>query len=272
MPPPARIGIEPESYAREIEAAGFTSVWYPGMNSPADLAAVEPALAATERLVLGTGIASVWTWPPAELAAAAERLENLYPGRFILGLGVSHAPAVEAAGQAYVKPYAKMVRFLDEMPATSAPVILAALGPKMLELSRDRAAGAHPYFSPPEHTAIARQVLGSAPLLVPEIAVSLTPGDSGAAQARDYAKMYLRLPNYTGNLRRLGYTDADIDGGGSDRLMSDVVPHGPEASLARITGHLDAGGDHVVVQLIGEGGRFAAGDLKALAELTKGLR
>jgi probable F420-dependent oxidoreductase len=272
MPPPARIGIEPESYAREIEAAGFTSVWYPGMNSPADLAAVEPALAATERLVLGTGIASVWTWPPAELAAAAERLENLYPGRFILGLGVSHAPAVEAAGQAYVKPYAKMVRFLGELPATSAPVILAALGPKMLELSRDRTAGAHPYFCPPEHTAIARQVLGPAPLLVPEIAVSLTPGDSGAAQARDYAKMYLRLPNYTGNLRRLGYTDADIDGGGSDRLMSDVVPHGPEASLARITGHLDAGGDHVVVQLIGEGGRFAAGDLKALAELTKGLR
>jgi probable F420-dependent oxidoreductase len=272
MPPPARIGIEPESYAREIEAAGFTSVWYPGMNSPADLAAVEPALAATERLVLGTGIASVWTWQPAELAAAAERLENLYPGRFILGLGVSHAPAVEAAGQAYVKPYAKMVRFLDELPATAAPVILAALGPKMLELSRDRAAGAHPYFSPPEHTAIARQVLGPAPLLVPEIAVSLTPGDNGAAQARDYAKMYLRLPNYTGNLRRLGYTDADIDGGGSDRLMSDVVPHGPEASLARITGHLDAGGDHVVVQLIGEGGRFAAGDLKALAELTKGLR
>jgi probable F420-dependent oxidoreductase len=272
MPPPARIGIEPESYAREIEAAGFTSVWYPGMNSPADLAAVEPALAATERLVLGTGIASVWTWQPAELAAAAERLANLYPGRFILGLGVSHAPAVEAAGQAYVKPYAKMVRFLDELPATSAPVILAALGPKMLELSRDRAAGAHPYFTPPEHTAIARRVLGPAPLLVPEIAVSLTPGDSGAAQARDYAKMYLRLPNYTGNLRRLGYTDADIDGGGSDRLMSDVVPHGPEASLARITGHLDAGGDHVVVQLIGEGGRFAAGDLKALAELTKGLR
>jgi probable F420-dependent oxidoreductase len=272
MPPPARIGIDPGSYAREIEAAGFTSVWYPGMNSPADLAAVEPALAATERLVLGTGIASVWTWPPAELAAAAERLENLYPGRFILGLGVSHAPVVEAAGQAYVKPYAKMARFLDELPATAAPLILAALGPKMLELSRDRAGGAHPYFSPPEHTAVARRVLGPAPMLVPEIALSLTSGDNGAAQARDYAKFYLRLPNYTGNLRRLGYTDADIEGGGSDRLMSDVVPHGPEASLARITGHLDAGGDHVVVQLIGEGGRFAAGDLKALAELTKGLR
>jgi probable F420-dependent oxidoreductase len=272
MPPPSRIGLDPESYAREIEAAGFTSVWYPGVNSPADLAALEPALAATQRLVLGTGIASVWTWPPAELAAAAQRLENQYPGRFVLGLGVSHAPAVEATGQAYVKPYTKMVRFLDELPAVPVPVILAALGPKMLELSRDRTAGAHPYFTPPEHTAFARQALGPAPLLVPEIAVALAPGDSGAAQARDYARFYLQLPNYTGNLRRFGYTDADIAGGGSDRLMSDVVPHGPEASLARITAHLDAGADHVVVQLLGEGGRFAAGDLKALAELTSGLR
>jgi probable F420-dependent oxidoreductase len=272
MPPPSRIGIEPESYARQIEAAGFTSVWYPGMNSAADLAAVEPALAATERLVLGTGIASVWTWQSADLAAAAERLENQYPGRFVLGLGVSHAPMVEATGQAYVKPYTKMVQFLDELPPLPVPVILAALGPKMLELSRDRAAGAHPYFAPPEHTAYARQVLGGEPLLIPEIAVSLTPGDTGAAQARDYAKMYLQLPNYTGNLRKFGYTDADIDNGGSDRLMSDVVPHGPEASVIRIAGHLDAGADHVVVQLVGEGGRFAAGDLKALSELTATLR
>ncbi|MGH3212246.1 MAG: TIGR03620 family F420-dependent LLM class oxidoreductase [Trebonia sp.] len=272
MPPPARLGLEPGSYAREIEAAGFTSVWYPGVNSPADLAAIEPALAATERLVLGTGIASVWTWPPTDLAAAAERLEDLYADRFVLGLGVSHAPVVEATGQAYEKPYTKMVRFLDELPAVPVPVILAALGPKMLELSRDKAAGAHPYFTPPEHTKFARQVLGPAALLVPEIAVSLTPGDAGAAQARDYAKFYLRLPNYTGNLRRFGYTDADIEGSGSDRLMSDVVPHGPEASLARITEHLGAGADHVVVQLLGDGGRFAAGDLRALAELTKGLR
>ena len=272
MPPPSRSGIEPESYARQIEAAGFTSVWYPGMNSAADLAAVEPALAATERLVLGTGIASVWTWQPADLAATAERLENQYPGRFVLGLGVSHAPAVEATGQAYVKPYTKMLQFLDELPPLAVPVILAALGPKMLELSRDRATGAHPYFTPPEHTSAARQVLGYEPLLIPEIAVSLTPGDTGAAQARDYAKLYLRLPNYTGNLRRLGYTDADIENGGSDRLMSDVVPHGPEASVLRIAGHLDAGADHVLVQLIGDGGRFAAGDLAALSELTARLR
>lgn len=271
MPPPARIGIDPGPYAQEIEAAGFTSVWFPGVNSAADLAALEPVLAATQRLVLGTGIASVWTWQPGEIAAAADRLTALYPGRFILGLGVSHAPAVEATGQAYVKPYTKMVRFLDELPAIDAPLVLAALGPKMLELSRDRTAGAHPYFSPPEHTAFARQALGPAPLLVPEIAVSLTPGAEGAAQARDYAKFYLRLPNYTGNLRRFGYSDADFEGG-SDRLMASVVPNGPAASLARISGHLVAGADHVVVQLIGTGGRFAAADLKTLADLTSGLR
>lgn len=272
MHPPARIGLDPESYAREIEAAGFTSVWYPGVNSAADLAAAEVALAATKNLVLGTGIASIWTWEPGELAAAADRLENLYPGRFVLGLGVSHAPPVEATGQAYVKPYTKMVGFLGDLPATGAPVVLAALGPKMLELARDRTAGAHPYFTPPEHTAFARQVLGAAPLLVPEIAVALTPGAAGAAHARDYARFYLQLPNYTGNLRRFGYTDADIDNGGSDRLLSDVVPHGPEDALARITEHRDAGADHVVVQLVGEGGKFAAGDLTALAELTAGLR
>lgn len=272
MPPPAAIGLDPGSYARDIEAAGFTSVWYPGVNSPDELAAVEHALAATDRLVAGSGIASVWTWQPAGLAAAADRLERRYPGRFVLGLGVSHAPVVEAAGQAYVKPYTKMVRFLDELPATAVPVILAALGPKMLQLSQDRAAGAHPYFVPPEHTALARQALGPAPLLVPEIAVALAPGEDGAAHARDYAKFYLGLPNYTNNLRRFGYTDADFSGGGSGRLMSEVVPHGPEASLARISGHLDAGADHVVVQLLGDGGRFAAGDLKALAELTAGLR
>ena len=272
MPPPAGTGLDQAQYARQIEAAGFTSVWFPGMNSPDALAAVEPALAATERLVLGTGIASVWTWTAAELAAETNRLAATYPDRFVLGLGVSHAPAVESTGQAYVKPYTKMVRFLDELPAVPVPVILAALGPKMLELSRDKAAGAHPYFTPPEHTKFARHVLGPAALLVPEIAVSLTPGDAGAAQARDYAKFYLRLPNYAGNLRRFGYTDADIEGSGSDRLMSDVVPHGPEASLARITEHLDAGADHVVVQPLGAGGRFAGGGLEALAELTAGLR
>jgi probable F420-dependent oxidoreductase len=268
MPPPAGTGLDPAEYARAIEAAGFTSVWFPRMNSLADLAAVEPALAATERLVLGTGIASVWTWAPAELAAETNRLAAAYPDRFILGLGVSHAPAVEAAGQAYVKPYSKMVQFLDELGSVAAPVVLAALGPRMLGLSRDRTAGAHPYFTPPEHTRFSREVLGPQPLLIPELAAALDPGERGAAAARDYAKRYLRLPNYTSNLKRFGFTDADIEGAGSDRLMSSVVPNGPLALAARLREHLAAGADHVLVQLVAEGGSFDAGGLTELTELV----
>jgi probable F420-dependent oxidoreductase len=270
MPPPAGTGLDPAEYARAIEAAGFTSVWFPRMNSLADLAAVEPALAATERLVLGTGIASVWTWAPAELAAEANRLAAAYPDRFILGLGVSHAPAVEAAGQAYVKPYSKMVQFLDELGEVAAPVVLAALGPRMLGLSRDRTAGAHPYFTPPEHTRFSREVLGPQPLLIPELAAALDPGERGAAAARDYAKRYLRLPNYTSNLKRFGFTDADIEGAGSDRLMSSVVPNGPLALAERLREHLAAGADHVLVQLVAEGGSFDAGGLTELTELVAG--
>jgi len=270
MPPPAGTGLDPAAYAREIEAAGFTSVWFPGMNSLAALASVEPTLAATERLVLGTGIASVWTWAPAELAAETNRLAAAYPDRFILGLGVSHAPAVEASGQAYVKPYSKMVQFLDEMGEVDAPVVLAALGPRMLELSRDRTFGAHPYFTPPEHTEYCREVLGPRPLLIPELAAALDPGERGAAAPRAYAARYLRLPNYTNNLRRFGFTDVDIEGAGSDRLMSSVVPNGPLALAARLSEHLAAGADHVLVQLVTDGGAFDAGGLPELTELVAG--
>jgi probable F420-dependent oxidoreductase len=256
MPPPARIGIEPESYARAIEAAGFTSVWYPGVNSAADLAAIEPALAATERLVLGTGIASVWTWPPAELAAAAERLEMLYPGRFILGLGVSHAPVVEATGQAYVKPYTKMVQFLDELPAVPVPVILAALGPKMLELAAERSLGAHTYFVPVAHTRAARERIGERALLATELACVVDAYTERArAKARKYAALYLRLRNYTTNLLRVGFTAEDLADGGSDRLIDAIVPHGtPEEIAAAARAHLDAGADHVCLQTVGVDG------------------
>jgi probable F420-dependent oxidoreductase len=271
MPPPAATGLDAAEYGREIEAAGFTSVWFPGMNSVADLTSVEPMLAATDRLVLGTGIASVWTWTPADLAREANRLAAAYPGRFVLGLGVSHAPLVESTGQAYVKPYSKMVQFLDGLPEVTAPVVLAALGPKMLELSRDRTLGAHPYFTPPEHTAYARRVLGAQPLVIPELAAALAPGEEGAAAARAYAKMYLGLPNYTNNLKRFGFTDADIASGGSDRLMSAVVPNGPVAIATRLREHLAAGADHVLVQLVTEGGTFDAGGLRALADLVAEL-
>ena len=272
MPPPGAAGVEAGAFAREIEAAGLTSVWFPGMNAKESLAAVEPMLAATDRLVLGTGIASIWTWDPAELAAEANRLAAAYPGRFVLGLGVSHAPPVEATGQAYVQPYTKMVGFLDALPAVDAPVILAALGPKMLRLAKERSAGAHPYFAPPEHTAIARAALGHDPLLIPELAAALATGADGADAARAYAKFYLALPNYTNNLKRLGYTDADINDGGSDRLMSRVVPHGADETSRRLREHLAAGADHVVVQLVTTGGKFDAAGLTQLAELTADLR
>jgi probable F420-dependent oxidoreductase len=271
MPPMTALGLDAAEYATKIEDAGFRSVWFPGVNNAKSLDAVEQVLAGTSSLYVGTGIASIWHWDAADLAARADHLAATYGDRFILGLGNSHAPVVEHLGQPYVKPYSKTVQFLDALPGTRAPVVLAALGPKMLELSRDRSAGAHPYFSPPEHTAFAREVLGGDPLLIPEIAVALAPGADGAAGARSYASMYLRLPNYTGNLRRFGYTDDDISGGGSDRLMSSVVPNGPAQSRARIKDHLDAGADHVVIQVLDPNGRFASGDLAELADLVAGL-
>jgi len=271
MPPPASLGLDPGEVAGTIEEAGFGSVWVPNVNAAENLAALEPLLAATGRLVVATGIASVWTWSPAELAAGADRLTADYPGRFVLGLGVSHAPLVEKTGQAYVRPLAKMRQFLDELPPLETPAVLAALGPKMLQLARVRTHGAHPYFVPPEHTSFARSVLGTDPVLIPELAVSLAPGDAGAAAARAYATYYLRLPNYTSNLRRLGFGDEDFADGGSDRLLSAVVPHGPEAVSARLREHLDAGADHVVMQPVGADGKFAAGDIGELAALAAGL-
>jgi len=271
MPPPARIGLDPEAFARAIEEAGFGSVWIPGVNAAADLEALKPLLAATDRLVVASGVASVWTWAPEALAAEADRVTGRYPGRFVLGLGVSHAPLVAAAGQAYTRPLAKMRQFLDELPAVRAPVVLAALGPKMLELSRDRADGAHPYFSPPEHTAFSRSVLEATPLLVPEQAVSLTDGSAGRTAGRSYAKYYLQLPNYVSNLRRFGFGDEDFADGGSDRLISTIIPAGPAAAAARIREHLDAGADHVVIQPVAETGFFAATDLGELASVVADL-
>lgn len=265
------LGLDPGEFGKQIEDAGFRSVWFSSVNNVSALEPIEAVLCATSRLIVGTGIASIWTWDPAELGARADGIALSYPGRFILGLGNSHAPIVESMGQSYTRPYSKMVQFLDALQAT-APLVLAALGPRMLKLSGDRALGAHPYFIPPEHTKFAREVLGPRPLLIPEIAVALAPGDQGAAHARAYAKFYLQLPNYTSNLKRLGFTDEDIADGGSARLITAVTPYGPEDSVARIRQHLEAGADHVVVQILGEKGRFAAGDLRALAGLVAGLR
>jgi len=265
------LGLDAAQYGKAIEDAGFGSVWFPGVNAPDDLEPLTQVLAATSRLIVGTGIASVWTWDPADLATRADQIAAAHPGRFVLGLGNSHAPLVESTGQAYVRPYSKTVEFLDALPPTQSPVVLAALGPKMLQLARERTLGAHPYFVPPEHTAFARLRLGRDPLLIPEIAIALAPGEQGVAYARAYAKFYLGLPNYTSNLKRLGFTEADFADGGSERLITSVTPSGPEASAARIREHLRAGADHVLVQVLGENGRFAPGDLGALASLVPDL-
>jgi probable F420-dependent oxidoreductase len=279
MPPTERTGADPEKTAGSIERAGFTSVWVGGGNATPDaFGRLRPLLAGSERLIVATGIANVWAWEPGEMRAAAAGLAAEFPGRFILGLGVSHAPAVAALGHPYERPLRKMEKFLDELDHPAAhgadhgelpPVVLAALGPKMLELSRDQAVGAHPYFTTPEHTAFARAVLGGVPLLVPELAVTLSP--DGAAGARAYAERYLRLPNYTRNLERFGFTPADLAGTGSDRLISAVIPSGPPAVLAAARAHLKAGADHVVIQPLDDSGGFAPAALGELASVVAEL-
>jgi probable F420-dependent oxidoreductase len=275
MPPPERTGVDPAAIAAAIERAGFTSAWIGGGNATQDaFARLRPLLAGSENLTVATGIANVWAWEPARMRAEAEDLAGEFPGRFILGLGVSHAPLVASLGHSYLRPLQKMEKFLDELdhPAQHGadrqlpPIVLAALGPKMLRLSRDQTLGAHPYFTTPEHTAFARSVLGPSPLLVPEQAVSLARDTTeGLAAGRAYCQRYLRLPNYTRNLERFGYGRADFADGGSDRLISAITPSGASAALDRVREHLDAGADHVVIQPLGVDGGFAAGAVDELA-------
>ena len=174
--------------------------------------------------------------------------------------------------QDYSQPFTRMVAYLDGLDAAEPPVpperrVLAALRPRMLELAKDRATGAHPYFVPVEHTAFAREVLGTGPLLAPEVAVVLETDRAAAlARAREYASIYLPLPNYANNLRRFGYTDDDIEGGGSDRLIEAVIPWGDAATVAeRVRAHLDAGADHVCVQVIADYNTFPLAEYRELA-------
>ncbi|WP_333752934.1 LLM class F420-dependent oxidoreductase [Streptomyces sp. IBSBF 2394] len=232
----------------ELERLGYGALWLGG-NTAARHAA--PLIGATERIVVGTSIQSIWEHKASEAAAGFAELEVSHPGRFVLGLGVSHAPLAEG----YRRPYSTMVGYLDELDRAgmrSGHRVLAALGPKMLDLARDRAAGAIPYLVTPEHTAQARERLGGGPLLAPEFKVVLDADPSRArATARAYLAMYLKLPNYTKNLLSLGFTDADVSGGGSDRLIDAVFAWGDEATVrARIDAFHDAGADHVALQLV----------------------
>ncbi|MCW3004732.1 MAG: family F420-dependent class oxidoreductase [Conexibacter sp.] len=263
--------------ARRIEELGYTALWIsetPGVKEPFAHAGL--LLGATERISLATGIANIWARDAAAARDGATTLAEAHPGRFTLGVGVSHQPIVAARGHDYAKPLTAMRRYLDGLdaipwrgpaPAAPVPLVLAALRPRMLELARDRAAGAHPYFTPAEHTARARATLGPEPLLAPEVAVVLESDPERArSRARSYATRYLELPNYTNNLRDLGYSDEDLAGGGSDRLIDAVVPWGDEATIARRIGeHFDAGADHVCIQPVGTDFAGAVAELERLA-------
>ena len=246
------IGEENASEAAKlVEDLGYGTFWLGG--SPR-LASVRPLLAATSRLTVATGIVNVWTYAPAELAAEHSALVAEYPGRLLVGIGVGHPEATSD----YSRPLAAMRTFLDGLDSADPPLpreerVLAALRPKMLELARDRAAGAHPYFVPVEHTSAAREVLGDGPLLAPEVACVVDPAyGRGARAARAYAETYLRLRNYTSNLLALGFTEKELADGGSDRLIDELIPHGTAEEIAPMArAHLEAGADHVALQAVG---------------------
>ena len=261
--------------AAELESLGYGALWSSGGFDPGLSATFGRLLASTTRVPVASGIVSMWAGAPADIGPAVTDLEARFPGRFLLGIGASHAPLVTD----YTRPYSHMVGYLDALDALETPVpmerrALAALGPRMLELAAGRAAGAHPYFVPVEHTARARSILGRAPLLAPEVAVVLeTDPVAARALAREYASLYLGLPNYTQNLRTLGFGDEDIDGGGSDRLIDAIVPWGDAATITdRIRSHHDAGADHVCLQVISETGRdgFPLAEYRELAKVLFG--
>jgi probable F420-dependent oxidoreductase len=240
--------------AKLVEQLGYSAWWVGG--SP-HVPEVRPILEATSALVAATGILNVWINDPAETAAADAALRADFPDRFMLGIGIGH-PEVSSD---YRRPLTAMRAFLDGLDASPTPPpadarCLAALGPKMLDLAGERAAGTHTYFVPVEHTRLARERLGSGKLVAPEVACVLdTDPVRGKAVAREYAKLYLGLRNYTQNLLNHGFTEDDLADGGSDRLIDAVIPQGSAEQIAEVVrAHLDAGADHVCLQPLGEDG------------------
>ncbi len=244
-----------------LEQLGYGAVWFSEAFGRESLTQAGLLLSASSHIVVATGIANIYGRDPVAMAAAQKTLSEAYPERFILGLGVSHIPLVEKQrGHAYEKPVAKMSSYLDEIdrasyqafPPKSTYRVLAALGPKMLELAAHRSDGAHTYNVTPEHTQSARQILGAAPLLCVEQAAVLESDPAKARTiARTFLALYLTLPNYTNNFLRLGFTEEDCKGEGSDRLIDAIVAWGDvEAIRNRIDAHLAAGADHVCVQAL----------------------
>jgi probable F420-dependent oxidoreductase len=237
----------------EIEALGFEALWIGGSPS---LAQVRPFLEASEEITIATGILNIWQHEPADVAAQHAELTGEFPGSFLLGIGVGHPEATSD----YTKPLSAMRAFFDGLDAAETPVprderLAAALGPKMLDLAAERSLGTHPYFTTPDHTRFARERVGPGALVAPELAVVVeTDPERAREDARAYAATYLQLSNYTSNLLRFGFTEADIADGGSDRLIDAVIPHGSAEQIAEaVQAHLDAGADHVCLQPLGHG-------------------
>jgi probable F420-dependent oxidoreductase len=243
-------GVTPQQ-AKEIEALGYGALWVGG-SPPAELDWVEPILEQTTTLQVATGIVNIWTAAAGPVAESFHRIEQAYPGRFLLGIGVGHPEAHTE----YRKPLDALNDYLDKLDEYGVPKnrrVIAALGPKVLKLSAERAAGAHPYLTTPEHTAWARELIGPDALLAPEHKVVLTTdAEKARAVGRKALEIYLNLANYLNNWKRLGFTDEDVATPGSDKLIDAVVAHGTaEAVAARLEEHHERGADHVAIQVLG---------------------
>ncbi len=266
--------------AAELEGLGFRALFVPGGAGRGDvLGRVASLLDATSEVEVATGILNVWMHEPAAVAAASVALDAASGGRFLLGLGIGHAPLVDrdAPGR-FREPLATMARYLDALDAAPEPVrperrFLAALGPKMLDLSRDRSLGSHPYCTTVTHTRFARERLGRGALLAVGVTLALEREPVAArARARRFLSTYLRLPNYVHALLAHGVAPEDLEGGGSDALCDAVVGWGDEDALVgRVAAHLEAGADHVCVQLLHDGPELPLAGWRTLARLLAPL-
>ncbi|HEX4864645.1 MAG TPA: LLM class F420-dependent oxidoreductase [Acidimicrobiales bacterium] len=263
---------ESSEAAAELEELGYTALWVPDVGG--DLfGAIERLLRATKTAIAASGILNLWMHSADESAAFHARMIEEHGDRFLVGIGVSHQLLIDSKEPGlYRKPLSAMAAYLDGLDSAAIPLdsdhrVLAALGPKMLELAGDRAAGAHPYNVTPEHTAIARRAVGPAKLVLPEHAVALTTDAETARRlGRQHLQTYMGLPNYTNNLRRLGFSDDDFADGGNNRLIDAIVAWGDEDAIARrISEHRDAGADHVCVQVLSDHGLLPREEWRALA-------
>lgn len=272
-------GPEAGEFAHRLEEFGYSALWLPEAVGRDPFSMIGYLAGQTGQLVLATGIANIYARDPMLMNAIHHTLGDLAPGRFILGIGVSHGHLVSGVrGHEYGKPVTTMRNYLEKMqsalfmarkPGEAAPILLAALRPRMLELSAAAASGAHPYFVPPEHTARAREILGTGPMLCPEQMVLLETDPSKAREiARKNMAIYAGLPNYRNNLKWLGFEDSDFEDGCSDRLVDAIVAWGDEKAIAtRVQEHWDAGADHVCIQPLRPDGNPGA-DLRVLEALA----